>query len=155
MSPLLLAILLFAAGLALIAAELVLPGGVLGVAGALAIAGGVATCFFVDPWLGVGALGASIVLGPIAAALWVRALPRTPIARGLLLQTTNDEPAAPAPVRPGQRGVAVSDMRPGGVAEFGDVRVQAASEHGVIPAGSRVRVVAYADGRALVRREEG
>ena len=72
MTPLLLAILLFALGAALLAAELFLPGGVLGVLGGLPVLGGVVTCFFVNQWAGVGAMGAMIVLVPIAWTLAIR-----------------------------------------------------------------------------------
>ena len=153
MTPLLLAILLFALGAALLAAELFLPGGVLGVLGGLLVLGGVVTCFFVNQWLGVGAMGGMIVLGPLAWTLWVKALQKTRLARGLVLPPHEAAAAEPCdqPVRIGQRGVTVSELRPGGVCEFGSERVPAVAEHGSIPRGASVRVVACEGGRATVR----
>jgi membrane-bound serine protease (ClpP class) len=154
MTPLLLAILLFALGAALLAAEMFVPGGVLGAMGGLLIVGAVVTCFFVNQWLGVGAMGGMIVLGPLAWTLWVRALQKTRLARGLVLPPHDAaaaaEPCDP-PIRIGQRGVTVSELRPGGVCEFGDERVQVVAEHGSIPRGTSVRVVACEGGRATVR----
>ena len=153
MTPLVLAILLFAVGAALLVAELVLPGGVLGVLGGLSVLGAVVTCFFVNQWLGVGAMGAMIVLVPIAWTLWVRAMQRTRLARGLVLPPHEQAAAEPCeqPVRIGQRGVAVSELRPGGVCEFGNERVPVVAEHGSIPRGAEVRVIACEGGRATVR----
>ena len=153
MSPLLLAIVLFAVGAALLAAELFLPGGVLGALGGLMVVGGVVACFFVSQWAGVGAMGAMILLGPLAWTGWVRAMQKTRLGGGLVLRPTpgaTDEPC-PQPVRVGQRGVTVSELRPGGVCEFGDARVPAVAEHGSIPRGADVRVVACEGGRATVR----
>jgi membrane-bound serine protease (ClpP class) len=154
MTPLLLAIILFALGGALLMAELFVPGGVLGALGGLMVLGGVVTCFFVNQWVGVGAMGAMIVLGPLAWAGWARVMQRTRLGGGLVLRPgpgeAADEPC-PQPVRVGQRGVTVSALRPGGVCEFGDERVPAVAEHGSIPRGAEVRVVACEGGRATVR----
>ena|SRR5687768_16845238 len=153
MTPLLLAILLFGLGAALLAAELFVPGGVLGVLGGLLVLGGVVACFFVNQWAGVGAMGGMIVLGPVAWTLWVRALQKTRLAGGLVLRPDGQQATEPCeqPVLVGQRGVTVSELRPGGVCEFGSERVQVVAEHGSIPRGTEVRVVACEGGRATVR----
>src|SRR5215213_3761011 len=77
MTPLLVAIILFGLGGALLVAEMFVPGGVLGALGGLMVVGAVVTCFFVNQWLGVGSMGAMIVLGPLAWAGWVRAMQKT------------------------------------------------------------------------------
>src|SRR4051794_23865182 len=101
MTPLLVAILLFALGLVLLVAELFMPGpGVFAVAGMMAVAAGVGASFFVDRWVGVGTLAAITIVGPLAAFLWFRAAPHAPVARGLVLPTSPAVPPAP-PVYPG------------------------------------------------------
>jgi membrane-bound ClpP family serine protease len=54
-------------------------------------------------------------------------------------------------VQVGEIGVVVSELRPGGVCDFGPARVEARCERGTIPAGRRVEVIAVVDGRPLVR----
>jgi membrane-bound ClpP family serine protease len=54
-------------------------------------------------------------------------------------------------VQVGQLGVVISELRPGGVCEFGATRAEARAEHGVVEAGRRVEVVAVVDGRPVVR----
>ncbi len=166
MFPLLCAILLFAVGLTLLAAELFIPAhGVTAGLGLLALIAGVIFCFFVSQWLGVSALGAGAILAPIGAAGWMRIFPRTWLGRRIVLPpgpkpATLAAPRMP-PVRVGQTGVAISALRPSGVCEFDDLRgdagaserlrIHAISDFGDIAPGSRVRVICFADGRATVR----
>ena len=152
MEPIWIAVTLFVVAAALVAAELVLPGGVLGGAAALAAVAAVVACFFHSQRAGALSLCGLVVLGPVAWWLYVRNIDRIVGARDVVLGP--GDPSVGTPVfalRPGQPGVAVSELRPGGVCEFGDQRVPSQSEAGVIRAGTPVRVVAYADGRATVR----
>ena len=158
MDPIALAILFFAAGVILVIAEVFLPAhGVLGVLGAVGLIAGVAACFWINQYLGLAAAIALVVSLPFGAALWVKVWPHTPVGKRLILGPAgpNDvaTAAAPAPrVQVGQVGVVVSELRPGGVCEFaGGERVEARCEHGVIPAGRRVEVIAVADRRPVVR----
>ena len=54
----------------------------------------------------------------------------------------------------GQAGVALSDLRPAGVARFGDERVDVVSEGDFISAGSRIRVLRTEGTRVTVRALE-
>ena len=151
MSPATLAILLALAGAVLIIAEMLLPSqGILGVAGALALGACVVTCFRIDSRLGFGVLVAMVAAAPVAAMLWVKLWPRTPVGRRMILSPVSGEPAT-APVHVGQTGVTVSELRPMGVCAFGDERVEARADHGTIPAGRQVRVVELIDRRPTVR----
>ena len=147
-----LAVLLFAAGVALLAAESFLPGfGIVGVLGCIALVAGIVVCFLIGRTTGVAVLAVTAVVGPLAVAGWVQLLPHTPLARRIVLPTPRPTPCE-EPVRLGQTGVAVSELRPGGVCEFdGDLRLPATSERGVIPRGTPVRVIACEHGRAVVR----
>ena len=155
MSPLALLILFFVAGIVLLLAEVVLPThGVLGIVGVVSLLIGVGVCFWINQYAGLGAAVALVALMPFAATLWVKIWPRTYAGKRLILGPTAASQAhvPAAPVQVGQLGVVVSELRPGGVCEFGMTRVEARCEHGTIPAGRHVEVVAVADGhRPLVR----
>ena len=54
----------------------------------------------------------------------------------------------------GQGGVAVSDLRPSGIARFGEQRVDVVTEGDYVDGGSRVRVIEVRGNRVVVRRIE-
>jgi membrane-bound ClpP family serine protease len=147
----LLALILFASGLVFLAAELLLPThGLLGLIGAGGIIAALVVCFVIDLWLGLGVFLATLVATPFAGSYAVRLWPRTPLGRRLVLQPI--PPSSPAPtVAIGQSGVTTSELRPGGVCDFGPQRLEVFSEQGMIPAGAAVRVVAIQDNRPIVR----
>ncbi len=146
-----LAILLFGIGIALLVGELLLPThGLLGLLGGGAILAGVVTCYRVDFWLGTGVFLATMVATPFAGALAVKVWPKTPIGRRVVLPPAID-PIAEAPVRIGQTGVTVSELRPMGMCEFTSGRLEAISEHGMIDPGRAVKVVGLTNNRPTVR----
>jgi membrane-bound serine protease (ClpP class) len=154
MSPLTLAILCFAGGLILLLAEILLPShGVLGLLGVVALVTGVGACFAVSQAAGLASAIGVVVLMPIAVALWVKVWPHTYAGKRLILGPTAGRTAQvrSSQVEIGQIGTVVSELRPGGVCEFGAERVESRCERGTIPAGQRVEVVAVIDGRPLVR----
>jgi membrane-bound serine protease (ClpP class) len=151
MHPAFLAIFLLVLGLLLIGAELVVPThGMLAVCGMFSMAGTVFTCFTIGPLIGMASLASAAVLGPVMGAWFMQAWPKTYLGRRLVLQPTQAFKPAP-PVTLGMTGVAASDLRPSGVCEFGDVRVEAFSERGLIPAGHRVKVIDLVNDRPTVR----
>lgn len=151
MTLLTIAILLFVVGVVLLAAELLLPsGGVLGVLGGCALAGGVVACFMIDRWLGLAVFIGGVIASPFIGAWMVRMYPKTPIGKKMIL-TGEQTVIRPPPVHIGQTGVAVTHLRPGGEVEFEDERVEVISDRGIISAGRTVRVVAIENGRPIVR----
>jgi membrane-bound ClpP family serine protease len=159
MEPLSLALLLFAAGIVLMLAELALPThGVLGLLGAASIVAGVGVVFYLHQWTGLALAAALTVAAPFAIGLWMKVWPHTPVGRRLILSAPAASPADPrraagegGAVRVGQTGVAVSELRPGGTCDFAGERVGCRAEHGLIPRGTAVRVIAVADGHPVVR----
>jgi membrane-bound ClpP family serine protease len=155
MTPASLAILLFASGLVLLLAEVFLPShGILGVVGLVALFAGVGTCFWINKHLGLASAIGLVILMPFAVALAIKVWPHTYAGKRLILGKTAAAAAhAPAaPVAVGQMGIVVSELRPGGVCEFGMARVESRCESGTtIPAGRHVEVVAVVDRRPLVR----
>ena len=145
-------LLLALAGLVLLVAETFLPTqGLVGAIGAAALAACVVACFRVDSRLGFAVTVAMVVAAPFAAMAWVKLWPKTPVGRRMILApAARATPSAPA-VQVGMIGVAVSELRPMGVCDFGAERTEARAERGTIPAGQQVRVVDVVDGRPTVR----
>jgi membrane-bound ClpP family serine protease len=153
MTPLGLAILLFAVAAGLLVAEMLLPAhGTLGVLAALALLGGIVACYRVSHALALYvALGAALV-APFAGALWIKLWPKTPLGRRLILRPVSPgDGLAAHPVSVGQAGVVATDLRPTGLCDFNGERVECRSERGLLPAGQRVEVIAVVDGRPTVR----
>ncbi|MBC7785285.1 MAG: hypothetical protein H7144_15730 [Burkholderiales bacterium] len=151
MDPIALAILLFAVGFALIIAEALLPAyGIIGVGGLICVLGGLGVCFWINQWLGGGLLIAMLAASPFVGAWWVKIWPRTAVGKRMVLQTVAGTPKV-ITIRIGSTGTVVSELRPGGVCEIAGERVPAVSEHEMIRAGTKVRVVGIVDDRAIVR----
>ncbi len=153
-------ILLLAVGALLLAAEIFLiPGfGVAGIAGLAALGAGfvilAANVTFGDP----GDLGTPDVLdftfqfaltllaGVAVIVLIARALPGFGFGRRMVLQPAAGTPTAAVPVaalpRTGERGSALSALRPAGTADFGGVLVDVVSDSGYVEAGATIVVVA-------------
>ena len=159
-------LLLVVAGVLLIALEIfVLPGtSVAGVAGVLALLAGLAMTL-----VGAGATVSIVVgaLGRVALALLMaigggiallRILPSLPFGRRLVLEA--GMPAAGGYVSPsaedyralGRTGVALSPLRPAGIAEIDGHRVDVVSDGGFIDAGTTIEVTRVDGNRVVVRR---
>jgi membrane-bound serine protease (ClpP class) len=161
--------LLIGAGLALLLIEaFVTPGfGVAGVAGIVALVAGLGLSL-----VGAGATWGTVViaLGRVAFALLLalvlgvillRVMPRLPVAWRLVLTTEleADKGFASAPERDeelkGRSGLAVSPLRPAGIADIGGARVDVVSDGEFIEPGAAVDVVRVDGNRVVVRRAGG
>lgn len=156
-------IILIIAGVLLLAAEvLVIPG--FGVAGILGIAAIIVAVVRIFQSSAPAVLGYSALFGGVlvAALLWI--LPNSRIAAAFRLTTRLTNPPAPMAggalgradrgYLAGRSGVAVSDLRPAGVARFDDERVDVVSEGDFIAAGSVIRVLHVEGMRVTVRADE-
>lgn len=148
-------IILFFIAAILLAAELVIPShGLLTVLAGAALLCMVGVSFSVGRWFGFSALVALAILGPVGGSVMIRLWQRSPIGRRIVLHSVVENPPR-ATVLVGATGVTMSEIRPMGDAEFGDIRLRARSEMGdVIPAGRAVTVIAVSDGVATVRATE-
>ena len=143
--------LLMAVGVVLLLAEALLPShGLLGLAAAGCILGAIFTASRQNAWVGLALLVGVAAATPFAWVAFVKIWPRTPIGRRVVLPPVVSEPPQP-PVRVGQSGVTTSELRPIGVCDFDGVRVEAQSEHGIVPPGTTVKVVALVNNRPTVR----
>ncbi|MGD9612777.1 MAG: NfeD family protein [Kiritimatiellia bacterium] len=159
MSPLSWYVALLAAGLLLVVAEVVIPGGVAGVVGGLALLGAMALGLFAfpPPWGFLSAL-AIVVFGGIALLTWVLFFPRSRIGQRITLRTDGAafKSAAPAPELVGATGETATALRPGGIALIGGQRYDVLADGGDwLPAGAAIRVAAVRGGQIFVRNADG
>ncbi len=149
-------VLLFLGGVLLLLAEIfVIPG--FGIAGIGGIAAILASIYFTfgNQTLYVASLAVLIVAAGLLLA--VRLLPRTRTGRALVLESAIAGEAPPeAKLRPleGAIGKALTPLRPAGVAQFGERKVDVVAEGEFIEKGSTVRVVRVEGVRVVVRKEE-
>ena len=163
-------LILFVAGLTLLAVELFLiPGfGVTGIAGLLCVFVALVMTLIglpLDVTLSTGAwmepmsrVSLALMLTLALMLVAIRFLPRTRAGRKLVLEsaTTRAGGFTSSPdqtSRLHQHGIAESDLRPAGVARFGDDRVDVVTDGSYVAAGTRIRVIEVAGMRVVVRAE--
>lgn len=150
--------LLVLAGLLMLAVELfVIPGfGIAGVVGLLAMVAGVVLAVAgpfpggVDVLVATAALVSSLTLiGVVGWGVASRLRAGHPLLGGML---GRDEyrAALPRPELEGAEGVAVTDLRPAGTAEFAGERLDVVAEEGWVESGTPVRVVHSEGWRVVV-----
>ena len=139
-------VLLLAIGIVLLLLEVIVPGGVLGVLGVLAMLGGCVLAFF-DLGARGGWIATTAAIGALGLSLFIefKVLPRTRWGRRLFLERSIDgasqeKPAEEAIV--GKTGEAVTMMAPSGYVAIDGRRYEGMSQSGLIAKGAAVRVVA-------------
>jgi membrane-bound serine protease (ClpP class) len=81
-------------------------------------------------------------------------LPRLPFGRGMMLSAPEPESESGVEASEhllGREGVALTDLRPGGVAAFGEERRSVVAETGSVDRGTPLRVVSVEGYRVVVR----
>jgi membrane-bound serine protease (ClpP class) len=91
----------------------------------------------------------------VAVLLLARFLPETPIFRRLVSNTASGELSTVAAEvvktsRIGQVGVAISQLRPGGKAQFGDAIIDVITQGELLHKGARVRIISHSGTEAIV-----
>ncbi|CAN5698127.1 NfeD family protein [soil metagenome] len=152
--------LLILLGVVLLAVEaLILPGfGVAGILGVGVLSFAVFRIFQED-WVFV--LGYAAVFGGVIAAGLLWYLPNSRFASPFRLNTRIGRTIGDAVAEPGRygeradlvglEGVALTDLRPAGVARFGDDRIDVVTQGDFIPTGSPIRVLRVEGNRVTVR----
>lgn len=155
------AVLCLAIAAVLFVVEIFIPsGGLLGLLSATALVTGVVLLFQVNTTLGLAGAIAALVAIPVAVMLALKFWPQTPIFRWMVLkeeQPRSDSDAPPEMREPdalvGRNGRASTDLRPSGMCVIDGRRMDCLSDHGLIEAGTPIRVVRV-DGRNILVRAE-
>jgi membrane-bound serine protease (ClpP class) len=148
---------LIVAGVLLLAIELFVPGGFLGVAGGAFMLGGVAVAF-VRFGATAGTVTAVIAAAVLGAAIFVefKLLPKSRFARAFSMTETvagaATKPALDAAV--GSECVAQTKLRPSGYVAIGAARYEAFCRSGGAEPGERLRVVGVDNFRLIVTQIE-
>jgi membrane-bound serine protease (ClpP class) len=122
-----------------------------GIAGALCL---IAACVLAWRFFGVAG-GGGLVLGVLVlTTILIAVLPRTPLGRWVVhrksLQTARTETVG---IEVGDLGYAESDLRPAGIARFGDRRESVVTRGEFIESGKFVEVVQVEGSRIVVGEE--
>jgi len=148
-------LILILAGLALLLVETFLPGLIVGALGLFSL---LAAVIYAYAEFGVesGNTTLIVVLVLLAAAtgLWVKFFPNSPIARRFVSTGQVGDVGAEQPELLGAQGVALSDLRPAGMAEFGGKRADVVTEGGFVKKGQALKVVEIEGLRVVVRPVE-
>lgn len=151
MDPIPLILLLVACGVVLLVGELLLPThGVLGIAGLVCIGVAIIVVFTLNKWAGLAVFFATLVASPFIMTWGMSLWAGSPVGRRIILQPHQNNEAA-LPIQLGEIGTAATELRPMGECDFGENRIEVISELNIIPAGTRVKVVALNNGRPTVR----
>jgi membrane-bound ClpP family serine protease len=148
-------ILLYALGIVLIAVEVIVPGGILGSAGALLMFAGCIMAF-VNYGTGGGfiALLAAVALGSLALYIELRVLPKTKIGRRVFL--TSEITAVTSAVGKnagnliGRPAEALTMLSPSGYVRIDGRRYEAFCQSGQVPAGAALTVIGADNFRLIV-----
>jgi membrane-bound serine protease (ClpP class) len=152
---------LFLVGLLLILLEIfIVPGhGFVGLPGLALLGWSLYICverFGMNTGLTLAAV--LLALAAVLTYFILKIFPHTPAGRALFHQKNLEAVAAPeshsmkASEWVGLRGVAVSELRPAGSARVSDRTLDVVCEDGYLEKGTRVEIVAFDEGRILVRR---
>lgn len=145
---------LLLAGVALLLAEVFLPGMVAGVLGVVCLLGAAVVGFAeFGPKVGSLILLGELLAGTILTILWMRYFPKTLLGKKYILDAST---SAHAPVDTerwvGRNGLALTDLRPSGAARIEGEKVDVTTKGEHLEAGTRICVV-HVDGAAVfVRR---
>jgi membrane-bound ClpP family serine protease len=150
-------LLLFLLGVLLLAGEVFMPGAVLGILGALCMAGGCVISFLrLGP--GGGMLATVIALGLLCLTLYVELvwLPKTKFGRKLIVQSTVDATSQPPLAEKenvvGKMAEAVTPLVPSGYVLVEGKRYEAFSQSGHAAKGALLRVTGLDNFRLIVTK---
>ncbi len=141
---------LLALGFILLFLEVFVPGGVLGVLGGVLIVYACYLAFGLSPLWGTIAVGLSVIVAIVA----VRLVARSRLGRKLVLEDAGarDWKAAEAGLEDllGREGRTLTQLRPAGLAEIEDQRVDVVADNELIDAGVPIRVCEIEGNRVVV-----
>jgi membrane-bound serine protease (ClpP class) len=154
MEPMNLYITLLVSGCILIGAEIFIPGGILGILGAVVwlVAAGVGWHQFDAPWNSLSAFSLLLLL-ILTFVGWMRFFPKSRMGRGLMLnEHLADSHSSTSPqIAIGTRGTTISALRPSGMALLDGKRVDVISTSDWIEAEKPVKVISLQHAKVVVK----
>ena len=142
-------------GLILVGLELFVPGGILGVTGAILLLAALVLGFEVFGSQGGMFHAMGMMVGVIVyAIILLKYLPHSPIGRRFTLARDLKTSSAADPSLEqliNQHGTAQTDLRPGGIATIGTARVDVIADGSWISKGAKVRVAQLEGNRVIVQ----
>ncbi|HNT37016.1 MAG TPA: NfeD family protein [bacterium] len=153
-------VVLMVLGLLFLFLEVFLPGGVTGIIGSVMLLVGVILSFVhFDEVQAFSILVGTVLISVMIMVLGVKIFPRTRLAGRIILREglTRDRGYTPSSEEHeslvGLSGVAISTLRPSGIADFDGRRVDVVTEGDFIREGERVVVVGADGNRVVVERQ--
>ena len=146
-------ILLYVAGMALVIAEIILPGVVIGLIGMGCMGAAIWLGFRESATFGWTLVIVALAFVPVVVVLYLKVINRFLVMSGTQKGTTGAK-AQPKDLV-GQEGVALTPLRPAGTARIGDRKVDVVSDGEVIDPDTRVRVIEVKGNRVVVRAVSG
>lgn len=149
-------IVLVVVGFLMLAAEVFVPGLVLGTLGSLSLLAAVVLCYLsFGPLLGTAAFAALALLAIPGFLLWLKLFPHTSIGKKMTLdRSLRPQNSIKSPDLAGASGEAVTPLRPAGTAIIEGRRMDVISESGLIESGQKISVVSQEGFRIVVRKKE-
>jgi membrane-bound serine protease (ClpP class) len=142
-------ILIYAAGLAMIIAEVFLPGGLLGVAGAIALVVSIYLGFNeYGLWVGLIQLGITVTVIPLA---FFYGLKRLSLSSSLKTEDGFISSKAELEKLTDKEGVAITNLRPAGIALIDGRKVDVVTEGSMIDKNTPVKVISVEGVKIIVR----
>ncbi|HRZ86547.1 MAG TPA: NfeD family protein [bacterium] len=150
-------VLLFAAGVLLVCAEIFLPGVICGIIGTGCLISSVVMCYAQKgAQFGSYYLAAVVAITGIAIYIAAKLFPRTKMGKSLMLQSSeiNYASAKDYTYLLDKTGLAISYLRPAGIVEIDGERIDVVSEGDYIDRGTKIKVIAVEGHRIVVRKTE-
>ena len=141
-------------GIIAVIAELVLPGGILGVIGAICLLGAVVATFVSHgATAGTIALAGVVAIGMLTLRIWMRYFHRLPLTKQLVLNETVgiDESLTGRNHLVGKHGVTLTELMPSGRAEIEGEKLDVMAEGAAIRRGASIVVVETRGPSVMVR----
>ena len=144
-------------GIVLMMVETFLPGAIAGTLGLLCILAGVVLAITADelahwPVWGRTLFACGIIgFSSVVLLIWMRYFAVKLFHRAFTLEASSASPAPDVTVAPGDEGIAITELRPLGRAEFSGKRLDVRCQTGFAPQGSHLKVIGSEPGNLLVR----
>lgn len=146
---------LLTSGFVLIGIEIFIPGGILGIIGAITwlIASYIGWNNFDYPWNTVSSLGILFIL-ILTLYIWIRFFPKSKMGKSLTLTDSITESSSytHVDIKIGDEGEAITTLRPAGIASINDQRVDVVTNASWIEQGAKIKVIDVHKGHVEVQQ---